>query len=268
METFVYKTVDGADESHSLRLDFYPAESTSNDDPSPLIVYLFGGGWMAGDREQVKSWMSFTNIVAHGYALASIDYRLSSVATFPAQIEDVWDAIGWLIDESSALSVDPDRIGVVGPSAGGHLAALTGATSRQKHFGARQVAAAVDFYGPSDFLVMDANSIGDDIVHDDADSPESRLIGRPIQDAADEVERANPIRYLTNEAPPFLVVHGEQDRLVPHHQSELLVEALDDHGVEHEFVSLPLAGHGGFEDDEWFEYTRRFFDRHLKRSEA
>ncbi len=266
VETFVYKTVDDADEPLSLHLDFYPA--TSNDEPAPLIVYLFGGAWMAGDREQVKSWMSFTNIVGHGYALASIDHRLSSIATFPAQIEDVWDAIAWLIDQSSTLSIDPARIGVVGPSAGGHLAALTGATSRQTHFGARHIGAVVDFYGPSDFLAMDANSISDDIVHDGADSPESRLIGRPIQEAPDEVARANPITYLTNDAPPFLVVHGEQDRLVPHHQSELLVQALNDRGVEHEFVSLPLAGHGGFEDDEWFEYTRRFFDRHLKRPKA
>jgi acetyl esterase/lipase len=127
-----------------------------------------------------------------------------------------------------------------------------------------RVQAVVDFFGPTDFLQMDAHRPPNGMVHDGPDSPESELVGGAIQENPDRVARANPITYVTSEAPPFLIVHGEDDPLVPHHQSELLADALRQAGVPVTFYTVAGGGHGGFEDPRVPELTKAFLAENLR----
>jgi len=191
--------------------------------------------------------------VARGFAVAAVNYRLSQHAIFPAQIEDVKAAVRWLRVNAPKYGYDADRIASYGTSAGGHLAALLGTTGGVKAFDvgrnpgvSSRVQAAVDFFGPTDFLQMDAHRLSAQaMAHDTPSSPESQLVGGPIRDHPDRVARADPITYVTRDDPPFLIVHGDADALVPHHQSELLEAALRKAGVRVRLVTIPGGPHGG-----------------------
>jgi acetyl esterase/lipase len=241
--------------------------------PWPVIVWIHGGGWQAGSKDNPGGALPY---VARGYAVASINYRLSQHATYPAQIEDCKAAIRWLRASARTYNLDPEHIGAWGASAGGHLAALLGTTGGVKELEGQggnaehssRVQAVVDFFGPTDFLQMDAHATqGARIKHDPASSPESRLIGGAIQENVEKVKRANPEHYVTKDAPPFFIAHGEEDPLVPWHQSELLFEALKQAGVDVTFQKIPGAGHGGreFAAEKLQAEIQEFFDKHLKR---
>lgn len=248
------------------RLDLYTPEKA--DGPTPVIVWVHGGAWMGGGKDAGVPALPF---VAKGYAVASINYRFSQHAPFPAQIEDCKAAVGWLKANAKANNLDPERIGVWGASSGGHLVALLGTTGSVKDFGGdpgdRRVQAVVDFFGPTDFLQMDAHALpGSTFKHDPAGSPESRLVGGPIQENAEKAARANPIKYVTKDVPPFLIVHGERDPLVPVHQSALLYEALKQAKADVTFYKIAGAGHGSpeFNTPMMQAAVLAFFDRHLK----
>ncbi len=252
------------------RLDLYvPAIA---DTSLPVIVWVHGGAWMGGSKDDAVMAIP---LVGRGYAVASINYRLSQHAVFPAQIEDCKAAIRWLRANAKAYNLDPERIGVWGASAGGHLVALLGTSGgiadlEGKGGNADQssrVHAVVDFFGPTDFLQMDAHALaGARLKHDSPDSPESRLIGGAIQENVEKVGRANPIKYLTKDAPPFLIVHGEQDPLVPCHQSVLLHEAMKRARSDVTFYKIAGAGHGSpeFNTGMMQAAVQAFFDMHLK----
>ena len=151
-----------------------------------------------------------------------------------------------------------------------HLATMLCTTGDAREFevgenleASSRVQAVVDYYGPTDFLEMDAHRPPGGMVHDAADSPESELVGGAIQENRAKVARANPITYVTSDAPPFLICHGDQDPLVPHHQSELLDAALRKAKVPVIFYTVKGAGHGGFTDPKVSELTREFLARHL-----
>jgi acetyl esterase/lipase len=233
---------------------------------------VHGGAWSGGSKDYPGQALAF---VGKGYAVASVGYRLSQHAVFPAQIEDCKAAVRWLRANAKAYQLGPEHIGVWGASSGGHLAALLGTTGGVKDLEGKggnpdqssRVQAVVDFFGPTDFLQMDAHAVaGARLKHDSPSSPESRLIGGAIQKNVEKVQRANPIRYVTKDAPPFLIAHGEQDPLVTCHQSELLYEALKKAEVEVTFQKIPGAGHGGreFSTDKMQAAIREFFDKHLK----
>lgn len=252
------------------KLDLFLPEKTAG--PTPLIVWIHGGAWVSGDKSDNPPLRS--GFVQRGYAVASLNYRLSGVALFPAQIEDCKAALRWLRAHAKEYNLDPAHIGVWGGSAGGHLVALLGTTGGVKDFDVGEnldqssaVQAVGDFFGPTDFVQMDAHALkGTHLIHDDPGSPESRVIGGPIQDKAnyEKVQRANPIKYLTKDAPPYLIVHGDQDPLVPHHQSELLYAALKGAGVPVRFHTIKGGGHGkGFGGKEISEMVAAFFDLHL-----
>ncbi len=246
------------------KLDLYLPEKA--DGPLPLIVWVHGGGWLAGSKDGGGPALS---LVTRGYAVASINYRLSQHATFPAQIEDCKAAIRWLRANAKTYKLDPDHIGVWGASAGGHLVALLGTTGDVKELDGKagnldqssKVQAVVDWFGPTDLTKMGGS-------HDRPDSPEAKLIGGPVQDNKDKSARANPINYVSKDAAPFLILHGDKDNTVPYGQSEMLVEALKKAGVEVTLKKIEGAGHGGpaFNTPENHKTIEEFFDRHLKKA--
>jgi acetyl esterase/lipase len=255
------------------KLDLYLPEKAGA--PLPLIIWIHGGAWSAGSKEGCPTLRQ--GFIERGYALASINYRLSSHAIFPAQIEDCKAAIRWLRAHAKQYNLNPDRFGVWGSSAGGHLVALVGTSGGVKEFdvGAHLdvsscVQAVCDYYGPTDLLQMDAQKLPNaPFKHDMANSPESRLIGGPIQENKAKATRANPITYVTPDDPPFLIVHGNADPLVPIQQSQMLFEALKKTGVSVRFHTIKGAGHGqGFAGRHIDEMVNGFFDRCLKGTAA
>jgi dipeptidyl aminopeptidase/acylaminoacyl peptidase len=122
----------------------------------------------------------------------------------------------------------------------------------------------VDYFGPTDFLQMDHHRPPGGMIHNTPQSPESRLVGGPIQEMEPEVARTNPITYVSGEAAPFLIVHGSQDPLVPYHQSLLLEDALKNAGVTVQLYQVEGGGHGGFTDPNVGSLTREFFTAHLR----
>lgn len=240
----------------------------------PLVVWIHGGAWRGGNKQNCPA-LSFTT---KGYVAASIGYRLSHEAIFPAQIEDCKAAIRWLRANATQYRIDPNRIGVWGSSAGGHLVALLGTSGGVKELEgssgnlnySSRVQAVCDFFGPTDFLAMDRDSLpGSPITHDAPDSPESQLIGGAIQDHPDLVARANPITYVSSDDPPFLIVHGDKDPLVPWQQSKYLYEARMRAGLggTTQFEIIAGAKHGFGRNQDVAKMVEQFFDRTLRTGE-
>jgi acetyl esterase/lipase len=233
----------------------------------PLIIWVHGGAFRAGSKEGGVP----LQYLSAGYAVASLNYRLSQHAIFPAQIEDVKAAVRWLRANAHTYRLDPSRFGAWGPSAGGHLVAMLGTAGDIKEFevGANlevssRVQAVVDYFGPTDFLQMDAQRLPNGMVHDTPESPESQLIGGPIQKNKERVARANPITYVSKDDPPFLIVHGTRDPLVPYQQSVLLKDALEKAAAPVLFYTVEGGGHGRFRDPNVAKLTRAFLEKHLK----
>ena len=205
--------------------------------------------------------------VTKGYAVASINYRFSQHALFPAQIEDCKAAIRWLRANAKKYGFDANHVGVWGASAGGHLVALLGTTaSVMELYGnggnmdqSSRVQCVVDWFGPTDFTKIGGGQ-------DNPNSPMARLVGGPVRDRQELAAKANPITYVNKDSAPFLIMHGEEDKLVPMNQSELLDAALRKAGVESTLVRVPKNGHGGpgFTTPENWMRIKDFFDKHLK----
>ena len=246
------------------KLDLYLPKSNV---PLPLIINIHGGAFRMGSKEMGVP----TEYLSRGYAVASLNYRLSQHAVFPAQLEDCKAAVRWLRANAPKYGLDPHRFAAMGSSAGGHLAAMLGTAGDVSEFDlgsnldlSSAVQAVVDHFGPTDFLQMDDHRLPNGQMHDPADSPESQLVGGPIQENKEKTARANPITYVTRDDPPFLICHGDADPLVPHHQSELLVAALERAGVPVTFYTVKGGGHGRFNDPKVAELTREFLATHLK----
>jgi len=231
----VYTQPDGKD----VCLDLYLPEQAEG--PLPVVVWVHGGGW----RNRNKNRCPVVGLAKRGtFAAASIDYRLSGEAKFPAQIHDCKAAIRWLRANAEKYRLDPNRIGVFGGSAGGHLVALLGTSGNVEELEgsggnpdlSSRVQAVCDWYGPSDLTKMV-----------EKESVQS-LLGGPADDILDRARLASPITYVSQDDPPFLIMHGDDDSTVPHEQSVQLTEALRGAGVPVEFVTVdtPEAGGHGF----------------------
>jgi len=245
------------------RLDLYLPRGG---DKRPLIIVIHGGAFLGGDKgdENVAQFLKA------GYAAASLNYRLSGDAIFPAAVEDCKAAVRWLRAHAGEYHLDPERFGAWGASAGGNLVAMLGTTGETKEFDvgenlnvSSRVQAVADYFGPTDFLQMDAHRVPGGQVHDAAQSPESLYIGGAIQENRTKVAKANPITFISPKAPPFYLAHGDQDPLVPHHQSVLLAAALQAAGVEVTFYTVKGGGHG-FHDPAADVGMMSFFAKHLK----
>ena len=258
-----------------LLLDVYvPEDDNVEDEQLPLIVWIHGGAWRAGNKRNCPP----LRFIKEGYIAASISYRLSHEAIFPAQIHDCKAAIRFLRANAAKYRIDPNSIGVWGSSAGGHLVALLGTSGDVKDLEgdvgttgtSSRVQAVCDFFGPTDFLKMDVDSLpGGRIVHDDPDSPESQLIGAPIQEHPKKVARANPITYVTKDDPPFLIVHGDKDPLVPWQQTKYLFEAFQKVDLPNvQFHIVKGAGHGFRKNPEVNKMVAAFFDKYLREADT
>ncbi len=261
--------------THQLCLDLFLPDEQG---PFPLIIWIHGGAFRAGSKENPRA----KRMVQRGYALASINYRLSQAATFPAQIHDCKAAVRWLRAHAGAYDLDAKRFGVWGGSAGGYLAAMLGVTYNivelEGGLGnddvSSRVQAVCDWFGPSDFLRM--NDVPGVMDHNAPDSPESQLIGATIQEHPELVAKANPITYIEQQdvcdIPPFLIMHGGDDLTVIPNQSELLHDALVKAGADITLVILGGLGHGFPGDhnrwDEIWSYVDTFFDKYLKNLET
>jgi len=252
----VYATVPTSTGPVNLELDLYLPHGVAG--PLPCVIWIHGGGWRNGSRSNPLCRF----LTDYGYAVASIDYRLSGQASWPAQLHDCKGAVRWLRANATTYGLDPRRFGAWGASAGGHLAAMLGVTADIGEFRlggyqldlegnsggnggeSSRLQAVVDWYGPSDFLAM--ASFPSTVDHDAADSPESELIGGPIREHSVAVATADPATYLSRDDAPMLLRHGTWDPLVPFQQSEWLFEqGRGGFGLDWRFVSVRAGNHGG-----------------------
>lgn len=238
-------------------LDVYLPEE--GDGPWPVIVSIAGSAWFSDNTKQ-RAYEIAKPLREAGFAIVAVNHRSSRQAIFPAQLNDIKAVVRYVRGNADRFSLDTRFIGITGDSSGGHLSSLMGtsvgvgtieqagiALSLEGNLGgflgeSSSVDAVVDWYGPSDFQAMDG--CGSTMSHDSPMSPESTLVGGPIQEMDTMCDLANPISYVDSGDVPFLIFHGDEDPLVPHCQSELLHEALTDSGVSSRLVIVPGGGHG------------------------
>ncbi len=211
---------------------------------APVLVFLHGGGWARGERP--KSWTGFRRFIEAGYAVVSVQYRLSGTARAPAAVQDARCAMAWVAREAGRYRLDPHRVVVMGSSAGAHLALLAGMMEGKSEIDlpacgpVPRAAAIVDFYGPSDLRPESLGAWRSPSI--------TKWIGEGA-DAAALAARMSPLTLVHKGQPPVFIVHGDADDVVPIQSSKLLKEALDRAGVPSEFHIVPGGGHGQFEDD-------------------
>ena len=228
-----------------LELDLHlpPGHRPGTDPAVPLVVFVHGGGWMRGHRRMVTpgfaAWQPgpLTRLAARGFAVASVDYRLSGEARFPAPLEDVAAAMDWLAEHQDEYGFDAGRTVLWGESAGAHLAALLALR------GTHRVRGVVDWYGPADLLGFADLGPETALSDDPRDTREARLLGGPPQDLPELAREASPVHHVHPDAPPFLIAHGTADRAVPYAQSADLAAALTKAGVQVRFDTVEGAGH-------------------------
>jgi acetyl esterase/lipase len=248
-----------------LFLDLYlPTNAT---DRLPLIVWIHGGGFHTSPTARDDYLPG--RVVGRGYALASIDYRDSKVAKFPAQIQDCKAAVRWLRAHAEQYGIDPERVGVWGISAGGHLAAFLGLSGGEKGYEGEggnaefssRVRAACDFCGPTDLFQLETPQTTNARVA--LRQMAEDFVGGKLEDQREVVAKVNPATHVDAADPPMLILHGDADPLVAFEQSELLYQALKAAGVE---VTLGVAKGGGhlFVGPEIDRAMDAFFDKHLK----
>lgn len=248
----------------SLKVDVLTPK-TKSDKPRPVIVFIHGGGWQSGNKR--GGVFGLRPLVATGdYVGVSVQYRLTDVASWPAQIHDCKAAIRWVRANAAKYGIDPERIGVWGGSAGGHLVSLLGTSGGVAEIegdlgtkeGSSRVQCVVDFCGPSDFLAFDAENPK----LKTANSAISKLLGGPLREKQEVAKQASPITYVTKDDPPFLVVHGTADAIVPVDQADRFHKALTAAGVDSKYVRI-VGGSHSIGGPEVAKRVRAFFDKHL-----
>ncbi|MCR4394085.1 MAG: alpha/beta hydrolase [Dehalococcoidales bacterium] len=251
-----------------LKLDIYYPENGGK--LSPAILYIHGGGWYSGDKEDRSYRDLLQSLVKRGYLVAAVDYRLAPRNKFPTQLEDVNCALHFLITNSKSYGIEPDRIGIMGESAGGHLAALLALKESccgndvQTNYSSGRIRAVADMFGPVDLSLFFETNKSMLIEHVfNTDDPE-----------CDIIRIASPINYVTGNAPPFLIIQGEKDTVVQPEQSLILYQKLKASGATTSLILVKNAGHelkadGGPLDPsrkEIIQQIGNFFDRYLKQN--
>ena len=266
IEGIRFASVDEQD----LELDLYmPADAVN----PPLLVWVHGGGWSRGNRKPVSTFA----FVDAGYAMASVDYRLSGVAPFPAQIHDLKGAIRFLRAQAAAYGYDASRIAMVGVSAGAHLVALAGVTNGDAELEgtvggnldqSSEIAAIVSYFGASNLTtILDQSTpFGLNIREPGLEA----LFGGPPAQMSELARLASPVFHVDAGDPPLLLLHGDQDPQMPINQSHELHGAYEELGLDVHFEVVHGARHGGdeFFDPERTALVQAFLDRHLRSNGA
>jgi acetyl esterase/lipase len=245
-----YTTAGG----ETLRLDLAVPKTPG---PHPVVVCLHGGAWKFGDRSELSrapldpdlNKMShglsmIEGLAARGFAAATVDYRNVPHCTFPAPLEDCKTAVRFLRAKAKEYDLDGTRVAALGFSAGGHLAALLGLTDSKAGFDgtaypdqSSKVNCVVDLFGPTDLTLY----AGNEGINQGFMVP---LLGAKAKTSTEPYKKASPLTYVTKDAPPFLVIHGNADVIVPIIHSERLVAKLKENGTPCEFVTFNWRGHG------------------------
>jgi acetyl esterase/lipase len=244
----------------SLKLDIYKPKAESSQ-PRPCIVWIHGGGWQGGNKSSGQGLL-VPRVAGGNFVGVSVGYRLTNVAAFPAQIHDCKAAIRYVRANAAKLGIDPNKIGVWGSSAGGHLVSLLGTSGDVKEVEgslgttgvSSRVACVVDYCGPSDFPNFELT--------DGARGPINKLLGGLPKDTPEIAKQASPITYITKDDPPFLVVHGTNDATVPFDQGLRFSEALKKGGVDAALIRIEGGGHG-IGGQEINSRVNAFFEKYL-----
>ncbi len=267
--TILYGNIPYANDTLKKHLlDVYlPPTGKSN---YPVVIWVHGGAWMLNDKYADMDYMRNTvrGFIDSGYAVVSIDYRHSTTAVFPAQIQDCNQAIEFLYQNADKYKLDRNKFSVIGFSAGGHLASLLALSSnnnvkafytdgKKTHF---KIKLVLDFYGPSDFLSLKGTDTKD------PRNPVTLLLGATVADRPDLAKKASPITYVDKNDPPFLIVQGEKDESVNPDQSRSLSSRLTAEGVKNELIIVPGAPHYGvmFDTENIREKIFFFLNSYLK----
>jgi len=253
----------------TVEMDLYlPKDTARQDSPMPVIIWIHGGAWKFGDIKEIEP--AALAQTEKGYALASIGYSLSKEAQWPTQIYQVKAGIRFLRANAEKYNLDPNTFICWGASSGGHMSNMLGATSNtgelEGQYGnpgySSAVTAVISWYGLSDFLVLGNSGMVD---HNSIKSPESQLIGGPLLESTEQVAIANPTKYLTANTPPFLLLHGKNDQLVPSNQSKLMHQALVDAGAKSELFIFPNYTHADprFNSGPSLDAVEKFLSTHV-----
>jgi acetyl esterase/lipase len=255
-----YASING----RKLALDLYIPSNVKN---PYLVVWVHGGAWHSGTKDNPPDYL-----LKSGYAMASVEYRLSIEAPFPAMVYDIKAAIRFLRGQADHYGYRKDKIIIWGSSAGGHLAALVGTTNENPELEgtlgdypneSSSVQAAIDFYGPTNFLTILSQSTPHGI---SVRAPAlALLLGKPVEQAEDLAKLASPVYQVDKSDPPILIIHGDQDNQVPINQSIELKEVYDQNGLDAQFVVVHSAGHSDplFYTDKYMNIVKSFLKRVL-----
>jgi acetyl esterase/lipase len=267
--TILYDNIQYSNDTlkkHLLDIYLPPAGKSSY----PVIIWIHGGAWMSNDKYADMSYMKQTlkSFIDSGYAVASIDYRWSTMAIFPAQIQDCNQAVEFLYQNATKYKLDRNKFALIGFSAGGHLANLLGlsnnntvkdfyADGKKPHFKIRLV---LDFYGPANFFTLKGND------SKDPKNPINLLLGGTVTDKSELAKEASPIAYIDKGDPPFLIVQGEKDESVNPDQATALNTRLIAAGIKSELIIVPGAPHYGvmFDAENIRERIFFFLKKYLK----
>jgi acetyl esterase/lipase len=236
------------------KLDVYAQRTAPNAPPSPVVIFIHGGGWVQGTKEgsMVRGVLPY---IAMGYSVVNVEYRLANVSLAPAAIEDCRCALRWVVAHAKDYNLDPNRLVVAGESAGGHLALTTGMIPASAGFDRTcltptepHVAAIVDFFGITDIA---------DLLDGPNKKPFPETWPYTVQWLGNQPNRAeiakasSPLTYIRAGVPPTISIHGDADPLVPYAHSTRLQDELQKAGIAHELVTVPGGGHGNFSTAEW-----------------
>ncbi len=260
-----YANING----HSLKCDVIRRKNSEN---APAIVYVHGGSWSGGNKTSLSNFN--IRLAEKGYTIITINYRLSGMASFPAQIHDVNAAIRWVRANAAILGINKNKIAVMGDSAGGHLALLAGLTGNTNELKGSvgknvttngNVKAIVNFFGPNDLpgMINDCKS-GCLFSTNGSRSPMTGLLGCDMSSCMDKAKLASPIYYVSSDDPPVLTIHGSNDNIVPISQSQRLNQALKKNGVFSKFITVNGASHDLNIPNRKFNEVVTFLNTHLK----
>jgi len=270
-EVFIYEDIEYAKAGRtSLELDLYRPSGYGYD--LPAVVWIHGGGWSGGDKSDVSEMCE--QIAQGGYVVVSLNFRLSDEAIFPASVFDVKAGVRWVRGNADEYDIDSTKIGTIGSSSGGHMASLLGTSGGVSDLEGKvgdnldqlsTVQAVVDMFGPVDLVNLTTDCANDCVVdHNDSESPESNYLGCTLPDCLGRAAVASATTYIDSDDPPFFILHGNEDPVIPLAQSTNFAASLTNVGVSTEIIVVDGYSHDRGMFWNYSDNIIEFFNTHLK----